>query len=115
VLLYRLGPARYLDRIVLAWARAGAEAADIAWRALAMLPERWQAPVFPLKAADLIARGVPKGPQLGRALAAAEEKWIAAGFPNDAPALQRILDEAMAAGEPHSGAQRRRDPGSRKP
>jgi poly(A) polymerase len=94
-LLYRLGPARYLDRIVLAWARAGAEAADIAWRALAMLPERWQAPVFPLKAADLIARGVPKGPQLGRALAAAEEKWISAGFPNDAPALLRILDEAV--------------------
>ncbi len=102
-LLYRLGPARYLDRIVLAWARAGAEAADIAWRELATLPERWQAPVFPLKAADLIARGVPKGPQLGRALAAAEEKWISAGFPNDASALQRILDEAARGDEPHSG------------
>jgi poly(A) polymerase len=112
-LLYRLGPARYLDRIVLAWARAGAEAADVAWRELATLPERWQAPVFPLKAADLIARGVPKGPQLGRALAAAEEKWIAAGFPNDAPALQCILDEATRGDGRHSGARRRREPGSR--
>jgi poly(A) polymerase len=94
VLLYRLGPGRYLDRIVLAWARSGAEPADLAWRGLATLPRRWQAPVFPLKAADFIARGVPKGPQLGRALAAAEERWIAAGFPGDAPTLQRIVDEA---------------------
>ena len=110
--LYRLGPARYLDRIVLAWARAGAEAADVAWRELATLPERWQAPLFPLKAADLIARGVPKGPQLGRALAAAEEKWISAGLPNAAPALQRILDEAALGDDPHSGARRRREPGT---
>jgi poly(A) polymerase len=94
VLLYRLGPARYLDRVLLAWAHAGAEAADVAWRELANLPERWRAPVFPLKAADLIARGVPKGPRLGKALAAAEERWIAAGFPDDASALARIADEA---------------------
>src|SRR6266480_998394 len=57
VRLYRLGPAR-----------SGAEAADLGWRDLATLPERWQAPVFPLKAADFIARGVPKAPQLGKAL-----------------------------------------------
>jgi poly(A) polymerase len=94
VLLYRIGPAHYLDRALIAWARSGAEAADLAWRELATLPERWQAPVFPLKAADFIARGLPKGPQLGRALAAAEEQWIAAGFPEDAPALQGIADRA---------------------
>ena len=103
-LLYRLGPARYFDRVVLAWARAETEPADIAWRELALLPERWQAPVFPLKAADLMARGVPEGPQLGRALAAAEEQWIAAGFPDEAAPLQRIADEAAAAGERGSEA-----------
>src|SRR6266700_1977882 len=115
VLLYRLGPARYLDRTVLAWARSGAEAADLGWRELATLPERWQAPVFPLKAADFIARGVPKAPQLGKALAATEENWIAAGFPNDRAALQRIAEEAAAAGEGHSGARRRREPGTHEP
>jgi tRNA nucleotidyltransferase/poly(A) polymerase len=103
VLLYRLGAERYLDRVVLAWARAGADAADVAWRELATLPERWEAPVFPLKAADLIARGVPKGPQLGKALAAAEKKWISAGFPGDASTLQRIADEAARDREGHSG------------
>jgi poly(A) polymerase len=110
-LLYRLGPANYVDRIVLAWARSGAQPTDAAWRELATLPERWQAPAFPLKAADFIERGVPKGPQLGRALAAAEEKWIAAGFPDDPAWLQRIAGEAAAAAEGHSGTRRRREPG----
>jgi len=41
-----------------------------------------------------MARGVPKGPQLGRALAAAEEQWIAAGFPGDAGAISAIADAA---------------------
>ena len=95
VLLYRLGPVGYLDRVLLAWARSGAEAADATWRELATLPERWRAPVFPLKAADFMARGVAKGPQLGKALAVAEQKWIAAGFPGDAQALKRIVEETV--------------------
>ena len=59
------------------------------------LPERWTAPVFPLKAADFIARGVEKGPGLGAVLRAAEEAWIAAGFPSDAPALDAIATAAQ--------------------
>jgi poly(A) polymerase len=92
-LLYRLGPARYRDRILLAWARCGGEPGDVGWRGLASLPDHWQAPVFPLKAADFMARGIAKGPQLGKVLAAAEEKWIAAGFPSDAQRLQHIVEE----------------------
>jgi hypothetical protein len=95
-LLYRLGPEYYRDRVVLAWARSGAEAADLSWRALATLPERWQAPEFPLKAAEFIARGIPKGPRLGQALAAAEEEWIAAGFPEDASTLRAMLDQVVS-------------------
>ena len=59
------------------------------------LPEHWAVPVFPLKAADFIARGVEKGPALGAALHAAEEAWIAAGFPSDAMALDAIAIAAM--------------------
>jgi len=44
-----------------------------------------------------MARGVPKGPRLGAALAAAEEAWIAAGFPADASAIAAIADAAAAA------------------
>jgi hypothetical protein len=39
---------------------------------------------------------VPKGPRLGAALAAAEEAWIAARFPSDAPAVAAIADAAAA-------------------
>ena len=58
-----------------------AGAADGAWRALATLPQRWTAPVFPLKAADFIRRGVAAGPALGAALRAAEYGLDRGGFP----------------------------------
>ena len=79
-------------------ARLGAlagSAHDAAWRALATLPQRWTAPVFPLKAADFIARGVEKGPALGAALRAAEEAWIERGFSSDQSALRAIADAAL--------------------
>ncbi len=43
----------------------------------------WSAPAFPLKAADLMERGVEKGPALGAAMRAAEAAWIAADFRED--------------------------------
>ena len=89
-LLYRLGPDGYRDRVMLAWARAGS-AADAGWQELATLPERWTAPVFPLKAADFLAHGIQRGPKLGAALAAAERAWIDAGFPAGKTALEAIV------------------------
>ncbi|MGH6770390.1 MAG: CCA tRNA nucleotidyltransferase [Xanthobacteraceae bacterium] len=98
-LLYRLGPQTYSDRVLLAWARAWDEGvANEPWRKLATLPERWHAPSFPLKAADFIARGVPRGPALGEALRAAEDAWIAAGFPMDGAALDAIANRVTRSG-----------------
>jgi len=54
----------------------------------------WTAPRFPLKSAALVARGVARGPALGAAMRAAEEAWIAAEFPRDKIALDRIADDA---------------------
>jgi poly(A) polymerase len=96
ILLYRLGPERFTDRVLIAWTRSPESAADQPWRLLANLPARWRVPAFPLKAADFIARGVPRGPRLGAALAAAEQAWVAADFPLDAAALARITDAAVA-------------------
>lgn len=95
-LLYRLGPDRFADRVLLAWTRSPQGAADHAWRLLATLPARWTAPRFPLKAADFIARGVAKGPRLGTAMRAAEEAWIAAGFPDEEAAIAAIADATVA-------------------
>jgi poly(A) polymerase len=93
-LLYRLGPERFIDRVLLAWARSGAPAKSANWHALLSLPQRWTAPAFPLKAADLMDCGVAKGPQLGKALAAAKERWIALGFPVERATLAAIADAA---------------------
>jgi poly(A) polymerase len=95
-LLYRLGPERYRDRSLFSWLRSGAAPDDAGWLRLATLPERWQAPRFPLKAAAFLARDVPKGPALGAALAEAEAAWIAAGFPQEPAALEPIVNETAA-------------------
>ena len=93
-LLYRLGAANYLDRVLLASTRARKGEEDARWRELVSLPARWPVPRFPLRSADLMERGVPRGPALGAALRAAEDAWIAAGFPLDASALDGIADAA---------------------
>jgi poly(A) polymerase len=93
-LLYHLGPQSFTDRVLLAWARAGASAADRDWRALASLPQHWTAPVFPLKAADFIRRGLAAGSSLGAALRSAKDAWIAADFPADSAAIEAIAERA---------------------
>jgi len=97
-LLYRLGAESFTDRVLLAWARAGARANDAGWQALASLPRRWPVPSFPLRAAAFIERGVAKGPALGAAMQAAEEAWIAAGFPDARSEIEAI---AKRIAEPH--------------
>jgi poly(A) polymerase len=93
-LLYLLGPVSFTDRVLVAWARSNAGAADKSWHDLATLPQHWTAPLFPLKAADFFSRGVPKGPAMGAALRAAEQAWIDADFPSDRAAIDAIADDA---------------------
>lgn len=80
VLLYHLGPAAWRDGVLLAWSDAGAAADDAVWLRLLSLPDRWSAPRFPLAGRDLLAAGLPAGPELGRRLADAEARWIASDF-----------------------------------
>jgi poly(A) polymerase len=55
-------------------------------------------PVFPLRGADLIAGGVPKGPRVGELMALTRRAWLAEGCPVDEAArdalLRRTLDLA---------------------
>ena len=94
--LYRLGEDRYRDRLMLAWARSGEDSDAASWRKLASLPAHWNAPKFPLKAADFLARSLAQGPELGQALALAEDAWLAADFPLDQSSLDAIADQAAA-------------------
>ena len=93
--LYRMGRKAFQDRALIAFARAGAPLEDEGWRALADIAADWPLPVFPLKAADFIARGMAPGPALGAALKRAEEAWIEAGFPMEAAALEGIIEGAV--------------------
>jgi len=94
--LYRLGEARYRDRLMLAWARTAGDINSASWRHLVALPERWSAPKFPLKAADFIARGIAEGPALGHVLTLAEDAWLAADFPLEPSALSAIADQTVS-------------------
>jgi poly(A) polymerase len=89
-LIYQLGPAGYVDRILLAWSRSGDATDDASWQELARFPQAWTPPRFPLAAADLISLGVAKGPALGAALRKAEEAWIGADFPAEQSEIAQI-------------------------
>ncbi|HJW77298.1 MAG: CCA tRNA nucleotidyltransferase [Microvirga sp.] len=54
------------------------------------------APQFPLKGADLVRRGIAKGPEVGRRLERAREAWLAEGCLLDPAATARLLDVALA-------------------
>ncbi len=77
-LVYRIGNQMalqaYLLRLVQKDDMPNLELLDIA--------RYWQAPVFPLKAEQLIEAGVSRGPALGSKLKEMEEKWIKSDFSN---------------------------------
>ena len=52
----------------------------------------WKKPAFPVTGADLIARGVNPGPQMGARLAALEERWIESNFSLDKSTLLDTRD-----------------------
>jgi poly(A) polymerase len=96
-LLYRAGGQTFADRVLASWARRGGPADDPGWKALYRLPERWQAPKLPWRGADLKRRGVKSGPHVGAILRAAEDRWIARGFPAAKDVLDDLIEEAIAA------------------
>jgi poly(A) polymerase len=77
--LYRLGPS-YRSALLLAWADSGASPDDAEWRKALALPERWQAPSFPLGGNDVMPLGELKGPEIGQLLKVLEQDWISSGF-----------------------------------
>ncbi|WP_225204695.1 CCA tRNA nucleotidyltransferase [Novosphingobium huizhouense] len=81
-LAYRLGIDEARDRMLL----AGRTLAPIAG---------WEAPRFPLKGGDVVARGVGAGPQVAATLRKVEDGWVASGF--DDAAIPALLEAALSA------------------
>lgn len=79
-LAYREGIAMARDLLLLA-GRSSAAIAD------------WAIPVFPLKGGEIVARGIPSGPQIATILRRVETRWIAEGFPDRARVEDMLAEE----------------------
>lgn len=89
--IYRSGKQPILDRARLRAAGADAAIESAHWMVLADLALGWTPPQFPLRGADLVEAGVPKGPALGKALKALEALWVRSGFSTEKPQLLAAL------------------------
>ncbi len=102
-LIYRLGPARYRDRALIAWAAAVAGGATTdprvteAWIDVLKSGAEWPAPRFPVKGRDAVMLGVAPGPAVGRLMATLEDWWIAGDFQANREACLAELRERTAA------------------
>lgn len=53
-------------------------------------------PVFPMRGADLIERGIPKGPKVGELLAQGRQAWLAEGCPTDEAYARALIERVVA-------------------
>ena len=87
-----------LPRDAMLWADGAVAVADrlmIAGDAMAAVAAHaWARPRLPVSGRDILARGVAPGREVAARLAAFERAWVAAGFPDDAATVARLLDAA---------------------
>ena len=96
VLLYRLGPGEFQDMILMTWALLNDIQNKSAWREMLDEASTWEAPTFLLNGADVLARGIPEGPEVGELLREVEEWWIERDFVPDRAVLLEKLDALIA-------------------
>jgi poly(A) polymerase len=95
--LYKLGTARFKDRVFLKWAEDPKETNYIQWRALLAMADAWERPKFPLDGGNVMAAGVPQGPLIGKILGEVEEWWIDSDFIEDEFSLAERLKAVVQA------------------
>ncbi|ATQ70065.1 MULTISPECIES: CCA tRNA nucleotidyltransferase [Methylosinus] len=85
------------DALALAHAENRAPVDDDGFLRAARFLAEAPAPDFPVKAADLMARGLLPGRALGAVLKELQAKWIRAGFPKDPAIVTRLVEEATTS------------------
>jgi poly(A) polymerase len=83
VLAYRIGLEGAIDRLLL-----GEDGGGLAERLAGL--DGWKRPRLHLGGGDLIAMGVPAGPEVSRLLQAIETEWAASGFPDDKQTVRAL-------------------------
>jgi len=81
--IYKIGKDNFNNLVRINWARDNKISNSIQWRALLAISESFRLPVFPIKAKDLLALGVPEGPLLGEILDDVESWWVDTDFTAD--------------------------------
>ena len=94
-LIYRNGKAKFCDQLLLQWADSGSSFADPQWRAFLTLARDWNIPEFPVGGDDVMALGIPEGPEIGIRLHDAEKWWIERDFVPSRDELLRQLSNAV--------------------
>jgi poly(A) polymerase len=95
LLLYRIGVARFRDKVLLAWAGAPKGANALPWRMMLRMAETWERPRFALTGLDVMQAGVAEGPDVGRVLAKVEDWWAGGDFTANEAAVREKLQSVI--------------------
>ncbi len=94
---YRHGRQAAMDAVRLAWSDGRAGLAASHWRAVLAFVTNEPEKKLPVRGADLIARGIPPGPAIGKALAEIEQRWVGAGFPVEDGEIELLIGASLAS------------------
>ena len=93
-LLFAFGRRAALDALMLAQADAPAGADGAAFALARRYLSETPAPKSPVSGKDILALGVPAGPQVGEILQNFDRLWVEADFPTDAESVKRLVRAA---------------------
>jgi poly(A) polymerase len=95
LLLYRLGVARFRDKVLLAWAATSKATNALPWRMMLRMAETWERPRFALTGLDVMQAGIAEGPDVGRVLAKVEDWWAGGDFTANEAAVREKLKSVI--------------------
>lgn len=94
-LLFLYGSSVCQDGLCLAVSDTPPESHDSSWLEAAFFVASAPIPIFPIKSAELISRGIKPGQKLGIALKLLQKAWIQAKFPQDPLILENLICQAI--------------------
>lgn len=99
--LRRVGGDTFRDLVLTGWARERAvegrpcAAASVQWTRLLDMADCWQPVALPVRGADVLALGVPRGPSIGALLSQVEQWWEERDYRPDRDACLDRLRQAV--------------------